>query len=182
MDFELAKEAMDIALSKQKRYDFAPPSKEKMEAKTEARDAVYRWMEVHGKKPESSAVLDVGHEAYYADLFHSVTPANLPDDDMHDLRFEKFDAVIAMHVLEHSPFPLMALLSLKRCLAENGILYIAVPFVDVPFLTDPCHFTVLHKDQWKKLFSDVGFRILEESEGRFNTYKTAREWRFVLGV
>lgn len=177
MDYDLAAEALSLALGKQKRYDFAPASAEKMEAKAFAAAAVRR----HLPRWDTARVLDVGHEPYYAHLFPGVTAANLPEHDLHDLRLGRFDAVLAMHVLEHSPFPLLALLSLGRSLVPGGVLYVSVPIVDAPFLTDPCHFSVLHHVQWRKLFGDAGLRVLEEGEGKFNSYRTAVEWRFVLG-
>lgn len=176
MDFDLAAEALSLALAKQKRYDFAPPSAEKVAAKAFAAAALRR----HVPSWDTARVLDVGHEPYYAHLFPGVVAANLPEHDLHDLRLGRFDAVLAMHVLEHSPFPLLALLSLRRSLADAGVLYVSVPIVDAPFLTDACHFSVLHRTQWRKLFGDAGFRVLEEDEGKFNAYRTAVEWRFVL--
>lgn len=152
-----------------------------MEAKTFARDALYRELEARGIDPKNCEVLDVGHEPYYAHLFHRIKAANLPDFDMHDLPPQQSDAILAMHVLEHSPFPLLALLSMKRALMPLGVIYVAVPVVDHPFLTDPCHFSVLRPEQWEKIFADAGLRIVERKpDGKFNTYATAWEHRYIL--
>lgn len=181
MDLELAKEAMQLAIDKQQRYDFAEPSPEKLAAKAFAASLVYEFLETRGIPSAGARILDIGHEPYYAGYFQSVTAANLPEHDVHDLRLGTFDAILAMHVLEHSPFPMLALLNIKRSLRPRGIAYVSVPIVTKPFTTDPCHFSVLHAEQWKKLFADTGFDVFHESKGTFNYYAAAQEWRFILG-
>jgi hypothetical protein len=61
------------------------------------------------------------------------------------------------------------------------VIYVAVPVVDHPFLTDQCHFSVLRPEQWQKLFADAGLSVEDIfPDGKFNTYATAWEHRFVL--
>jgi hypothetical protein len=102
VDVELCREALTIATSKQQRYDFNPPSAQKMEAKTFARDALYAELTKRGIDPMAIEVLDVGHEPFYAHLFHKIKAANLPEFDMHNLAPAQSEAILAMHVLEHS--------------------------------------------------------------------------------
>lgn len=184
MDFDLARQAMQIALDRQSRYDFVEPTMEKVSAKADARDTLVRHLKGRGFDPAECSVLDVGHEEFYAPLFRgtfrALYAANLPDADIHDLKHREVPAICAMHVLEHSPFPLLALLSMRRCLSHGGVSYVSVPIATKPFTEDPCHFSVLDRDQWRKVFGDAGFEVIEESQGRFNDYMEAFEWRFVL--
>ncbi len=115
-------------------------------------------------------VLDIGGEDFYKDYGkNTLVPYNLPAD-MHYMDFkERYNGVMAMHVLEHSPCPLLVLRNIHNALKENGILYVAVP-ESTPFLEKGLadHLTMMSKDMWGKLLVFSGFKILEESRGKFN--------------
>src|SRR5690606_15236018 len=110
MNVVVAEQALALARSRQRRYDdcIAP----------EKRRAKARAAAIIGRRP-GAKVLDVGHEPFYAPEFETrgmtLVPLNLPDGDMHTLSaVEEYDGALAMHVLEHSPFPLYVLMLLDR--------------------------------------------------------------------
>ena len=101
----------------QTRHDGTTPEPLKVAAKQVCTDKLC------GVLPPGSAILDVGGEEFYhpqlADF--DVTTANLPGQDMHELAYRgEFDAAIAMHVIEHSPFPLYVLELIHAALKVDG--------------------------------------------------------------
>jgi SAM-dependent methyltransferase len=47
-----------------------------------------------------------------------------------DLTGRRFDAVVSNHCLEHVPYPIEALRQMKACLADRGLLVLALPIDD----------------------------------------------------
>jgi SAM-dependent methyltransferase len=122
---------------------------------------------------KGGTILDIGGEEFYQKYSHNkIDMLNLPKDDMHYISaVEQYDGVVAMHVLEHSPFPLIVLRNIYRILKPKGILYVAVPKPTKLFETFfPDHITMMSKDMWEKLIIMSGFTILEEQENQFNPY------------
>ena len=165
LDPELLEQAARITRRPQKRYDDAP-SKQKIAAKIRAAEICSAVMR------EGDVILDVGHEMFAAAPFlvrgaSRIEAVNLPQD-MHELSaVDEFDGALAMHVLEHSPFPLYVLLAIRRALKEGGWLYVAVPEPTKKWITHKAHFTVLSLRGWKKLLKDAGFTILSFEKGKF---------------
>ncbi len=87
-----------------------------------------------------------GYDARVADM------SFLPFDDA------AFDLVLASHVLEHSPFSLMALYELNRVLKKGARLLVLVPFDNY---VKPEHVSVLRDINWKTLFARTGFQLLK---------------------
>lgn len=125
-------------------------------------------------------VLDVGGEDFYADLLPGeVTAVNLPDD-MHDMPYQEcFDAALAMHVLEHSPAPLLVLLNIHDALRLGGVLYVATPPPVPPFDEMPSHWTVMPAATWERLICLAGFTVVHREQGVFGDYEAAVEDRWV---
>lgn len=164
---------MRISLDAQHLHDVTV-SPEKRAAKQRGAEIVRQHL------PDGQVrILDLGGESFYQEFFPPMEQMNLPND-MHDLNhWEVYDAVVAMHVLEHSPFPLLVLLNIRQALKPDGFMYVAVPRPVEPFLSMPSHFTVLDRLGWVKLFGHAGFHVKHAEEGRFGDYDPAIEERFV---
>ena len=118
---------------------------------------------------QGDKVLEIGAEDNYRPMLEaigvSVEPVNLPAD-MHDIEAtDQFDGAIAMHVLEHSPFPLYVLRVLCRAVRPGGWLYVATPHVTQRWAQDTAHFSVLHPDAWAYLLRMAGWAVLERESG-----------------
>ncbi len=124
-------------------------------------------------------ILDIGGEDFYRQYLKGrVEEYNLPKD-MHDLsEVEKYDGIMAMHVLEHSPFPLLVLENIIRALKPGGYICLVVPEPE-PFIVEdfPEHFSCLTKEGWVQLLKFVGFNIILLEKGTFT--KGWVEYRFL---
>lgn len=124
-------------------------------------------------------ILDIGGEDFYHQYFKGkVEEYNLPKD-MHELaEIEKYDGIIAMHVLEHSPFPLLVLENIRRALKPGGYLCLVVPDPE-PFIIEdyPEHFSCLTKEGWARLIEFAGLSIVLQEKGTFT--KGWVEYRFL---
>ena len=84
--------------------------------------------------------------------------------DMHDLQFSDrtFGLVWARHVLEHSPFPLLALSEFRRVLIPGGCLYIEVPAPDTcaHHESNANHYSVFGDKAWQFIFDKAGFKLV----------------------
>lgn len=79
--------------------------------------------------------------------------------DMHDLPFfQKFNAIFASNVLEHSPAPYLALLHWRKFLKKNGWLVLVMPSKE--WTREYYHFSVLTHTQTKDLLYKTGFQLL----------------------
>lgn len=161
------RETLDLALSRQYDYSLSKPAG----PSAGKRAAKARAAEIIGSRP-GARVLDVGGEAYYAAEFEArgmvVQRMNTEQGDMHYMSsVEAFDGALAMHVLEHSPFPLHVLRLIRRALVPGGFLYVAVPHPRRKWIRHAAHFTVLPVDGWKRLLRDAGFRIVRQESGKF---------------
>lgn len=154
-----------------------PPSREKVRAKKRAAELVSRLAR------SGQVALEIGAETNYTHLFESVgvavEPLNLPAD-MHDLdAVETYDGAIAMHVLEHSPFPLYMLAALHRAVKQGGWLYVAVPHVNKRWARDTAHFSVLHPDTWVRLLGHAGWTVVHRESGKLGPKPEKVEERFL---
>lgn len=130
---------------------------------------------------DRARILDVGGEEFYQrDLGRfDVVSHNLPDD-MHDMPYvDAFDAAIAMHVLEHSPFPMLVLTLLRRALKPGGIAYIAVPHPSPRLCTGYGHWSVLPPDMWQVNIEGAGLTIESRASGKMGRRPDWVEERFV---
>lgn len=127
--------------------------------------------------------LEIGAESGYRPVFEAVgvaiVPLNLPDD-MHAIdAVAAYDGAIAMHVLEHSPFPAYVLAALHRAVRPGGWLYVAVPHVTKRWVRDPAHFSVLHPDAWARLLAWSGWQVEHRESGKLAARADAVEERFL---
>jgi 2-polyprenyl-3-methyl-5-hydroxy-6-metoxy-1,4-benzoquinol methylase len=65
---------------------------------------------------------------------------------------DRFDVITANHVLEHVPDPVATLSLMKELLAENGMIWIAVPNAD-------CHFNRVLKGWWNS--TDLPYHLMQ---------------------
>lgn len=178
MDTATIQQAFDIANRAQHLHNVTV-SAEKYAAKLRASEIVKDHLNLIGKTDHAVRILDIGGEDFYVEHFPAMEQMNLPND-MHNLSaVSVYDTILAMHVLEHSPFPLLVLLNIRRALKPDGFVYVAVPRPVQPFLTLPSHFTVLDKLGWEKLFGHAGLKVTFAESGRFGDYDPAVEERYV---
>ncbi len=83
----------------------------------------------------------------------------------------EFDAILCSEVLEHLPYPELAIKEFSRILKEDGILLITAPFCSLTHFA-PYHYSTGFSEYWyKKVLLDSGFEILEiVPNGNFFAY------------
>jgi len=177
MNHSLVEKIIKNCSARQTKWDDTTLFQEKYAAKVYARDTLLNHLKV------GSRILDIGGEEFYAELFQQhyvLDTLNLPDD-MHDLDVQgQYDAVIAMHVLEHSPFPLLVLSLIQQALRPSGYLYVALPtHTTNAFNEINQHFTVMPAKVWKRLFKEAGFAIVFHDLGKFGDSVDWVEERFL---
>jgi ubiquinone/menaquinone biosynthesis C-methylase UbiE len=86
------------------------------------------------------------------------------------------DLVVARHILEHSPMPLLLLMEMRRLTRRYAL--VVVPCDEKIFVDAKNHYSVLSKPLWRKLFTRARFRVLKEADGSLEPAST--EWRFLL--
>jgi len=174
LDPEMVEHVFGVTRSVQHRFDqYQKP--EKIRAKERGSLLIREHL-------TAGRILDIGGEDFYHRFYDGfdVVTHNLPDD-MHEMPYRaEFDAVLAMHVLEHSPFPLYVLALINRALKPGGLLYVAVP--------RPCdkfcrvhygHWSVMRARMWATLIVGAGFSILRNESGKFGDRKQWIEHRFL---
>ncbi len=91
--------------------------------------------------------------------------------DMHRLEFadKTFGYVHMRHILEHSPFPMLALAEAKRVLKDEGWLYVEVPMPETPrsHETNPNHWALFSQVGWVQMFLRSAFSIVAERRLEF---------------
>jgi SAM-dependent methyltransferase len=166
-------EVLQIAARLQHTHDSAI-SPQKLAAKCHAAEVMRRAV------GDAATLLDVGAEPFYQHLLPGTVHTLQLPDDMHHLDLPgRFDGALAMHVLEHSPAPLLVLRNIWRALKPDGWLYAATPPPVEPFLSLPSHITVLTATGWVRLLGMAGFTVVEHTVGRFGYYRNAVEDRWL---
>lgn len=163
IDAALVAELFRTTTAVQARHDGGPIEPLKRQAKRLAAGLL------NDRLAPGSRILDVGGEEFYHEdlVAHRVTTLNLPDHDMHELQArDAYDAVLAMHVLEHSPFPLYVLALLRRALVPGGWLYVAVPHPSERICSGYGHWTVLPPVMWRQLVVAAGFELVWGAMGK----------------
>jgi SAM-dependent methyltransferase len=92
------------------------------------------------------------------------------------LRDGATDLVVARHVLEHSPMPLLLLMEMARITTRYAL--VVVPCDEEIWVNWPNHYSVFGRPAWRRLFDRAGFTIEREGDGRLEPDST--EWRFLL--
>jgi SAM-dependent methyltransferase len=176
IDAVLVGELMAIGAAVQGRHDGGSIDPLKREAKRVATGLLNDRLAV------GSRILDVGGEEFYHEdlMAHQVSVANLPEQDMHHLTHrEAFDAILAMHVLEHSPFPLYVLALLRRALVPGGLLYVAVPHPSDRICSGYGHWTVLPPVMWRQMIAAAGLTVEYQATGKMGKRVDWVEERFL---
>jgi SAM-dependent methyltransferase len=175
LEREIVDQVFGVTRAVQFRYDHTQKP-EKVAAKKRAAALLTERL------PAGGRLLDVGGEEFYhvhLSLFEIVTH-NLPENDMHTINYrEEFDAVLAMHVLEHSPFPLLVLTLIRRALKPGGFLYVAVPRPCDKFCRKFGHWSVMRARMWMTLIAGAGLKIVHQELGKFGPKKEWVEERFL---
>lgn len=175
LDPEMVARVLEITRAVQWRYDHTQKP-QKLAAKRRAADMV------NERLPEGGRLLDVGGEEFYHSWLSNfaIKTHNLPDLDMHEMTYDgEFDAVMAMHVLEHSPFPMLVAALIHRALRPEGILYVAVPKPCAKFCMKFGHWSVMPARMWATVLEGVGFKILQYETGKFGPKTEWWEERFL---
>ena len=175
LEQEMVDQVFTVTRGVQFRYDHTQKP-EKLAAKRRAAELI------KSRLPEGGRLLDVGGEEFYHPYFDGfdIMTHNLPDRDMHAMPYrEEFDAVVAMHVLEHSPFPLLVLSLIHRALKPGGWLYVAVPRPCNKFCRKFGHWSVMRAQMWNTLITGAGFEIPYAQVGKFGPKKEWVEARFL---
>jgi SAM-dependent methyltransferase len=128
--------------------------------------------------------LEIGSEEPYRHEFTergiTIEPLTLPTADMHRMDFvDRFDGAIAMHVLEHSPFPMYVLRLLQRAVRPDGWMLFVVPYPGKWRHRYAAHFSLMHPDAWATVFAAMGIEVVEREQGRFPSRRHPVEERFL---
>lgn len=86
------------------------------------------------------------------------------------------DVIVARHILEHSPMPLLLLMEMHRITRRYAL--VVVPCDEQIWVDWPNHYSVLSQPMWRKLFDRAGFSLLRQTEGPL--IPDSKEWRFLL--
>lgn len=90
------------------------------------------------------------------------------------------DMVVARHVLEHSPMPLILLMEMRRIAKYYAL--VAVPIPDTRTINHPNHYSVFPSRNWEYLFSLAGWKVLKFKAVDYciEPEYTYREYRYLL--
>lgn len=112
----------------------------------------------------------VNHEVLREDIHFTSIPS------------QSFDMIIARHILEHSPMPLILLMEMRRIARKYA--YVALPVPDPRSIQHPNHYSVFEKINWEYLFYLSKWRVLRFKQVDYciePTY-TYREYRYLLNA
>lgn len=116
----------------------------------------------------ASILYDRGFDVYASDISnYAINKAKkfLPKIKFYKIDVEKeiplkerFDIIYAFEVIEHLKNPQKAIKIMKKSLNKNGLLICSTPPAARPDIyKDPTHINLKNKDQWKKIFENMGF-------------------------
>jgi len=98
--------------------------------------------------------------------------------NMDKIKDESIDVISAIELFEHVEDPEQGLRECYRVLKRDGVMILSVPFL-YPIHSDPYDFQRWTEDKWKKILSEIGFRIEKfEIMGRYFT--TILEYKKIL--
>lgn len=104
-------------------------------------------------KQEAGGLHPESWEARNFDIISDITSIPEPDS--------AFDAVLCTEVLEHLPYPELAIHEFSRLLAPGGILILTAPFCSLTHFA-PYHFhTGFNRFFYEQVLDDAGFEVLE---------------------
>jgi cyclopropane fatty-acyl-phospholipid synthase-like methyltransferase len=107
-----------------------------------------------GLEPDKQA-MKFANSFFKKNIFHSIFLENLP------IR-EKYNKIFAFEVLEHLENPTASINKIHQLLNTNGIFCGTTPY---PYykniVADKTHISVLHTENWKRLFVQEGFQSVD---------------------
>ena len=88
-------------------------------------------------------------------------------EDMHftSLENQSYDLVIARHVLEHSPMPLILLMEMRRVARKYAI--VILPYPDEWAIRHRNHYSVFKSANWEWLFELSGWKVLNFKKSNY---------------
>jgi SAM-dependent methyltransferase len=100
--------------------------------------------------------------------------SNIPVDD------ESFDVILCTEVLEHIPYPIIAVKEFSRILKRGGVLLLSAP-LGSGLHQEPYHFYGGYTPYWyDKFLTEYGFKIIElEPNMKFNSFFSQEFIRFI---
>jgi len=106
----------------------------------------------------------------FADIEASYNPDVVLDvGNMHQIKDESIDVINATELFEHIENPIRGLKECYRVLKKEGMIIISAPFI-YPIHADPFDFQRWTETKWKKVLTEVGFKIEKfEIMGRYFT-------------
>jgi SAM-dependent methyltransferase len=176
MNAAAAAHVLELVRARQERRDTAPEKHpRKVAAKQRAREIAL------GHHGPARRILDVGGEEWYWPMFApaELVAVNHPQDAHEMEPAGEFDGALAMHVLEHSPFPALLLELMRRAVTPGGWIYVAVPHPTRKWREYRAHVTMMLPDSWAHLFIMLGLEIVHRESGRFGRRRSVEE-RFLL--
>lgn len=78
-----------------------------------------------------------------------------------------FDIICAFEIIEHLKNPMIAIVNMRNKLKINGILVCSTPDKKYDMSSDPTHINVKTKKEWIRIFNEVGFRKVQNSQVSF---------------
>jgi SAM-dependent methyltransferase len=106
------------------------------------------------KQPLDPAIVKFTNDLFETNVFKCDSIENLNTKD-------KFDLIVAFEVLEHIERPSDVIDRICLSLKPGGIFFGTTPY---PFknniVSDETHISVLHPDNWKRLFKRAGFKTV----------------------
>ncbi len=131
-----------------------------------------------GTGPTLDALAALGKQTWAVSIGAEACQHPVLHRDMHftGLPDASFDLVVARHVVEHSPMPLLLLMEMARIAQRYAL--VVVPNDDEIWIEWINHYSVLSRPMWRKLFARAGWRVLDEVERPMPP--DSAEWRFLL--
>ena len=114
----------------------------------------------------TGCTVDADQKKYHQDL-------NIMHEDFLNLNPSvKYDFVTMVHVLEHFPSPIAALLSLRKITKENGFIYIEVPSYTWGRRRSPEFFCEVHLSYFTykyllHLLRNMGFTVVKKKHSKY---------------
>lgn len=162
--------------------------------------------DINLKKGEGRRVLEIGcsiggaalilkkrgFEVYASDISkYALDKAAKLQPDVKFLRWDvhkkfpldvKFDLVYGFEVIEHLENPQLALKNIKVILKPKGKVLFSSPFPYKYVYRDPTHINVKKSEEWRKIFTSLGYRKLKLKRVSFLPllYRLSKRFHIIL--
>lgn len=127
----------------------------------------------------------IGHEWHGValgkdyEIIHAKYPGLVSESDMHDLDvpYTSFSLIFARHVLEHSPFPVIAL---REWGEATDTAIVVVPKQSLFADEIAGHLSVFRSCTWRKYFEFTGWTVEKHKTVFYKHHRPSGEFRFLL--